>query len=72
MGIFITLTKKTTMFTVLYVIGKSIIMLIWIYITVLDFKGKLKFTLFSYIHVVEIPSNKRANSYKLKISKMRK
>ena len=38
----------------------------WKYIIVLDIKEK-KPTLFYYIHIVNIPNNKRANSYKLKL-----
>ena len=37
---------------------------------VLDIEGKHKFKLVYYIHVVEIPTNMRVNSYKLNISKI--
>ena len=40
------------------------------YITVLDIKGKHDFKLFYYIHIVEILTNKGANSYKFNISKI--
>ena len=78
------LTKKTAMFTVLYrhshsnwqsnaaflyVLAESNIMLTWKYIIVLDIKGKQYFKLY-YMYIVEIPTNKRANSYKLKILKI--
>ena len=44
---------------------------IWNYIFVLDIKEKHNFKLFTIIiHIVEIPTNKRANSYKLNISKI--
>ena len=36
---------------------------------VLDIKEKENLKLFYYIHIVEIPTNKGANSYKLKISR---
>ena len=39
-------------------------------IVVLDVKGNHNFKHFYYIHIVEIPTNKGANSYKLKISKI--
>jgi len=62
------------MFTVLCrhahsVIGTSDITKTWKYIIALDIKGKHNFKLFYYIHVhiVEISTNKRANSNKLKI-----
>jgi len=44
----------------LYVIGKSNIMETWKYSIVFGIKGKHKFK----------PTNKRANSYKLKLSKI--
>jgi len=40
------------------------------YIPVLDIKGKHDFKLFYYIHIVEILTNKGANSYTLNISKI--
>ena len=40
------------------------------YIIVLDIKEKHNFKLFYYIHSVEIPTSKGANSYKLKLSKI--
>mgnify|MGYP000261198299 CR=1 FL=1 len=41
------------------------------YIIVLDITGKHSIKLpFYYIHIVEIPTNKGANSHKLKISKI--
>jgi len=43
-------------------------MLTWTHI--IDIQGKHNFKLFCYIHIVEIPANKGANSYKLKISKI--
>ena len=42
----------------------------WNYIIVLNIKGKHNFKQFYYIHIVEIPTNKRANSYKLRIWKI--
>ena len=42
------------------------IMETWKYMFVLDIRGKHNFKLFYYIHIVEIPTNKSANSYKLK------
>jgi len=41
----------------------------WKYIIVLDIKGKHNFNRFTFI-LLEIPTNKGANSYKLKISKI--
>ena len=42
------------------------------YITVLDIKGKHNFKLFfNYIHIIEIPTNKGANSYTLNITNKR-
>jgi len=41
----------------------------WNYIIVLDIKGKFNFIFFCYIHIVETPTNKGANSYKLKMLK---
>ena len=76
------ITQQSAMFTVtcghahsdwqiteafIYVIGKSYIMLTWKYKVVLDIKGK--HTVY-HIHIVEIPTNKRANSYKFKLSKI--
>ena len=55
---------------VLYVIGKSNIMQTWNYIIVLDIKGKQNFKFCYCIHFEEIPANKGANSYKLKIQKI--
>jgi len=51
----------------LYVIGKSIIILTWTwtYIIVLDISEKTQFQTFYYIHVIEIPTNKGANSLRL-------
>ena len=49
----------------LYVIGKSVVCKQG---TIL--LEKHTFKLFYYIHIVEIPTNKRANSYKLKFSKI--
>ena len=44
---------------------------IWNYIFVLDIKEKHNFKLFAIIiHIAQIPTNKRANSYKLNISKL--
>ena len=54
----------------LYVLAESNIMWTWKYIIVLDIKGKQYFKLY-YMYIVEIPMNKRANSYKLKILKNR-
>ena len=45
-------------------------MLKWTYIIVLDISGKHNFKLFYCILIIEIPANKGANSYKLKISKI--
>ena len=45
-------------------------MLTWKYIGVIDIKEKQHFKLFYYIHIVEIPTNKGANSYKRRISKI--
>ena len=47
--------KSTAAF--LYFIERSTIMLTWTYIIVLDI-------FFYYIHIIEIPTNKGANSYK--------
>jgi len=38
------------------------------YIIVLDIEGKLIFKLIYYIHIIEIPNNKGAYSYKLEMS----
>ena len=43
----------------IYFIARSTIMLTWTYIIVLDI-------FFYYIHIIEIPTNKGANSYKIK------
>ena len=46
-------------------------MLTWKYIIVLDIIGKHNFNFFYYIHnkkfIVQIPTNKKENSYKLKL-----
>ena len=39
-------------------------------IVVLDIKGNHNFKHFYYTHIVEIPTNKGANSYKLEFSKI--
>jgi len=56
-----------------YMLGKSNIMLTWTYSIVLNIKEKhnckpVSYT--SYTHIVEIPTNKGANSYKLEFSKI--
>ena len=38
------------------------------YIVVFDIEGKLNFKLIYYIHIIEIPNNKGAYSYKLEMS----
>jgi len=53
----------------LYVIGKSNITLTRTYIIALDIKGTT-ISNFLSIHIVEIPTNKGANTYKLNISKI--
>ena len=42
----------------------------WNYIIVLNIKGKHNCKQFYYIHIVEISTNKGANSYKLRIWKI--
>ena len=63
--------KKATIFDVvmrymteafLYVKGKSNIMLKWTYDIVLDMLKKTQSQTFYYIHIIEIPTNKGANS----------
>ena len=55
----------------LYVIEKSDIMYTWTLILLfLTFKENTISKLFYYIHIIEIPTNKGANSYKLKILKI--
>ena len=80
-GIFIIFEKKTTMFTVLcrhvhsdwqstaaflYVIG----IILCKYDIFLAFEGKHNFKPFTIYTFIEIPTNKRAKSYKLKMSKL--
>jgi len=45
-------------------------MFTWNYIIVLNIKRKHNFKQFYYIHIIEIPTNKGANSYKLRIWKI--
>jgi len=45
-------------------------MLKWTYIIVLDIQGKNNLQPFYNIHIIEIPTNKGENSYKLDISKI--
>ena len=54
----------------LSVIGKPNIMLTYNYVMVLGIKGNYNFQHCVYIHIIDIPINNGANSYKLKISKI--